>query len=139
MREHEQHDALRLGLGQRELTGPALRVAATGGLAFGAPVAGIVAVQIEPADAVLVEATVAVAVDALGVRHVIAAPGTDVPQQAAALVHRVDDRVPLAGADELPHVTNEPVTVEVLTGVFVQQPVAVVVLGTDRAAVRLRR
>ena len=113
--------------------------AATRRFALRAPVVRVVAVQVESADAVLVVAAVAVVVDAFGEHHVVAVPRADVAHEAAALVGRVDDRVALSGADELPHLADEAVAVEVLAGILVEQPVAVVVLRAHGAAVRLRR
>ncbi len=67
-------DGAGLGLGQRIGAGAELGVAAAGEIATGfrTPVVGIVAVQVEAADAVLVDAAVLVVVDALVVGHVVA-------------------------------------------------------------------
>ena len=94
--------------------------------------------QVESADAVLVVAAVLVVVDALGIHHVVAAPGADRAHQAPLRVERIDDERALPRPDVLPHLAHVPIAVEVLTGILVEQAVAIVVLRTHRRAVRLR-
>ncbi|MFM9014259.1 MAG: hypothetical protein ACKORK_11985, partial [Gemmatimonadota bacterium] len=95
--------------------------------------------QIESADPVLIDTAIAIVVDPFGIHHVIALAHRDIPHQAPALVRGVLHGVPLAHADELPHLPDETIVVEVLAGIFIEKAVTIIVVGTDGAPVGLRR
>ena len=134
-----EEDRAGLGLRERVFAGAELRAAAPGRLGHRPPVVGIVAVQVEPADAVLVDPAVPVVVDAFRIQQIVAVVHPHVAHQPALGVHRVHHVRALAGTDEAPHLPRVPVAVEVLGGILVQQPVAVVVNRTHGAAVGLGR
>ena len=139
--EEEGEDGPGLGLGERILARSALRPAAAGQVAagHGPPVLGIVAVEVEPADAVLVDAAVAVVVDALRCDGVIALARFGPLHEPARRVGGIDDHRALAGLDLPADLEDEAVAVEVLGRILVEEPVPVVVVRPDRAPVRLGR
>ena len=139
--EEELEHGSSLGLGERILAGAGLGPAAPREVPArqGPPVLGVIAVQVQPADPVLVEPTVAVVVDAFAENPEIPLAGPDPLEEARRRIGGVEDEFPLARFDLPPHLEDEPVAVEVLAGVFVEQAVPIVVIGTDRAPVRLGR
>ena len=139
MFEQEEHHRPGLGFGEGILSRAALGEAAPGEIeaGHGPPILDVVAVEVQPSDAVLVETAVAVVVDPFGVHDIIALTRRGPFHQPPGFVVRIDDHRALARLDLFAHLQDEAVAVQVLGRVLVQQPVAVVVIRTDGAAVGL--
>ena len=97
------------------------------------PVAREVAVEVESADAVLVDLAIAIVVDALA--------DDAVEGPLAVIILAADEQARILGADLAiavgigdAHLGDETIAVEILGGVLIGAAVAVVVDGSDRAA-----
>ena len=140
MGQEEEDHGPRLRLGQGVFARAHLGEPPAGGVParFRPPVLRIVAVQVQPADPVLVELAVPVAVHALGVDLPVPLPlGHHLHEPFR--VSRIQDGVSLPLSHPSAHLQQEAVAVQILARVFVHQSVPVRVVGTHRAAVGLGR